>query len=1154
MFKNLLPPMDEEKNQIPSPSSSGVWNKDDYTLLSRIRDGLKNITIEEQVEDIISIPDVWARIAIVKNALSDVNHPLHYQIKGEWRGLLAIFALLPYHKKNIETIPVNLIEMKNNPLKGAQNNEGTQGNFAQVLTTVNPGGTIAQGQNWDEIGIIKLENNPIGLLVPNTIVAPAKFYSNSISQGIDWFQGGKFIDPCETSNIQPEQFLVLIKFIDEISNGLKQTSMADINYFNTIQSSLDDFKKDCQSRINENESSNIEVSGYKKFNISLKFPQQPIYSFLNNIYEFDTGGKVAYSTLLKPRNELENYISGIILIDENIPYGIGKTGDNIRIWNTNTIETISNDKKIKKQVEKEITKSGYLYLYPEELFTKKLCIFHGEDKIVGHLDKISNPYLLPFNPIILSILTPSQIRNNFQIMDKGESYTVSLKLQLHNHLGEKVDYDIRKEYSKDEIEENKSLPVSSFIWPNFIHPSWKQYFLFYSTNPNTSIAPRTVFSIEGVIKELQNHKNSSENINFLNSLKDKSVKLSNRLPIREEAVALTELHLTENPPEALICDGQMESMEFIPSHEREPLGIAIINKPESVTLNNSKVGFGIDFGTTNTNAYMQKEGGSPKVVNFLNRIYSPFTHNIHEEALIYSLRDFIPNNDSLLPFLTIARDRNISLEKNEIEIPLPIWSALIYYVSNISDALADIVDDKKRPLHFNLKWSKTAEDRERVKLFLSQIVLQCLCEGLAEGADPAKISWNFSYPESFSPSQLRDFKDIFKVSLYAALQPFEQNISSQISPFYKSESLSSALYFASNKSAPFTESVVTIDIGGHTSDISIWQNRKLLWRNSMQIAGRHILINFLNENPSFIEVLAKNNKNMKDAYDNYLVTIVNSNDKIAIRNAIEVIVNSQDFEKAFRNEFLMIGGENLGHNLRLIGNLALSGILFYTGQLINYLIKEKNLYDPKESQETHICLGGRASLLYKVLLTREHEKDGLATLFAKSSGDNIDKNKIIFTFTDDPKHEVSHGLLVDAKGITDFDLSKRTYDLLLGEDVEVGRDVVNSQSSVNDLDLEKQLRIIDLKNVKYFQSLLKETMGISFDMNRKNESGVSAKVNTELVNSQADALEAKKEGVDIDSTEIMSESSRIEPPFIVALKEILERISRKEINIKSSTD
>ena len=653
---------------------------------------------------------------------------------------------------------------------------------------------------------------------------------------------------------------------------------------------------------------------------------------------------------------------------------------------------------------------------------------------------------------------------------------------------------------------------------------------------------------------MQDHKNTNETIKYINTLKDQSVQLSNRLPIIELATTITELHMLENPPEAIFCDSQEDSMEYIPSADRESIGMALTRMPEEVSLNNSRMGFGIDFGTTNTNAYMQIEGGSPKIVNFLNRIYSPFTHDEFTESLVYTLRDFLPDKEIELPFLTIGRDRNISLEKNEIQIPLPIWSALIYYVGNINDALADIVDDKKRPLHFNLKWSKTPEDRERVKLFLSQVALQCFAEGLANGVDPARVTWNFSYPESFSPAQLQDFKDIFKVSLYSALQPFDQNIGSQLAPFYKSESLSSALYFASNNSAPFTESVVTIDIGGHTSDISIWQDRKLLWRNSMQIAGRHILINFLNENPSFIDVLAKNNKNMKDAYDNYLVKIVDSRDKIAIRNAIEVIVNSPDFDNAIRNEFLIVGGDNLGQKLRLISNLALSGILFYTGQIINYLTEKMKLYDPKHSQEVHVCLGGRASLLYKVLLTRDQDKDGLSKLFSTASNGKVDANNIIFNFTDDPKHEVAHGLLVEAKGMSDFDLSKRCFDLLLGEDVEVERNVVDSQTSVNDLDIEKQLRIIDLKNFKQFHEVLKDSLGITFELNRKSESGISAKVNTELVNSQADALEAKKQGVDLDSTDIKSESSRIEPPFVVALKEILERISRNEIPIRSARD
>ena len=138
----------------------------------------------------------------------------------------------------------------------------------------------------------------------------------------------------------------------------------------------------------------------------------------------------------------------------------------------------------------------------------------------------------------------------------------------------------------------------------------------------------------------------------------------------------------------------------------------------------------------------------------------------------------------------------------------------------------------------------------------------------------------------------------------------------------------------------------------------------------MQIAGSHILINFLNENPSFIDVLAKNNKNMKDAYENYLVKIVDTRDKIAIRNAIEVIVNSADFDNAIRNEFLIVGGDNLGQKLRLISNLALSGILFYTGQIINYLTEKMKLYDPKHSEEVHVCLRGKSkSIIQSITYT-----------------------------------------------------------------------------------------------------------------------------------------------------------------------------------------
>ena len=148
-------------------------------------------------------------------------------------------------------------------------------------------------------------------------------------------------------------------------------------------------------------------------------------------------------------------------------------------------------------------------------------------------------------------MTPSQVRNNFQIMDNGDSYSVSLKLTLHNHLGQKVEYDIRKEYGTDDIEDRKSLPVSSFIWQTLcIHHGNSVCILF--NKPSTSIAPRTVFSIQGLTKQLQDHKNTNETIKYINTLKDQSVQLSNRLPIIELATTITELHMLENPPKLFL--------------------------------------------------------------------------------------------------------------------------------------------------------------------------------------------------------------------------------------------------------------------------------------------------------------------------------------------------------------------------------------------------------------------------------------------------------------------------------------------------------------------------------------------------------------------------------------------------------------------------
>ena len=46
-----------------------------------------------------------------------------------------------------------------------------------------------------------MNSKPIGLLTPNTIVCPSRYYANNIDKSISWFQAGKLIDPCKAKDI-----------------------------------------------------------------------------------------------------------------------------------------------------------------------------------------------------------------------------------------------------------------------------------------------------------------------------------------------------------------------------------------------------------------------------------------------------------------------------------------------------------------------------------------------------------------------------------------------------------------------------------------------------------------------------------------------------------------------------------------------------------------------------------------------------------------------------------------------------------------------------------------------------------------------------------------------------------------------------------------
>ena len=149
MVKKVLPPL-KEQNDIANIAASGQWKNEDPTFLERLAKGLK-MGSEDVVlaSDIVSVPDVWARVLIVRNGLLD-NDPSHVR---EWRGVLALLGLAPYYKHIYELSSdiVNLKDIKSNPYVGSTSPDANFAHVGNILYDVKPSDTMAQEQDWDAI-------------------------------------------------------------------------------------------------------------------------------------------------------------------------------------------------------------------------------------------------------------------------------------------------------------------------------------------------------------------------------------------------------------------------------------------------------------------------------------------------------------------------------------------------------------------------------------------------------------------------------------------------------------------------------------------------------------------------------------------------------------------------------------------------------------------------------------------------------------------------------------------------------------------------------------------------------------------------------------------------------------------------------------------
>jgi hypothetical protein len=432
--------------------------------------------------------------------------------------------------------------------------------------------------------------------------------------------------------------------------------------------------------------------------------------------------------------------------------------------------------------------------------------------------------------------------------------------------------------------------------------------------------------------------------------------------------------------------------------------------------------FAIDFGTSNTHIEYRVDGGN----------IQPFTIN-EEETMIAALNSGYGraySNTIMADFLPdqIGKDykfptRTVLSEKMGLDW---IGSAITAMAeTNIPLAYQSLPLPKYNKTSVDLKWAREMETKSRISSYFENILILLRNKVLLNGGDLAstKIAW--FYPSSMSSKRVAEIRkswsELYEKYFGGSADKNVITMSESIAPymFYKKENRA-------------TTDVVSIDIGGGTSDILIAQNGEEKYLTSVRFAANTIFDSlpcaynpFVNKYwDTFSSILDKNNMgDIKQLVENL---------KLEQKPASEVIMllfslssNRDIIEKHIENK--------TDYSAMLFGdsNLKILFLLFYTALIyhIAKIMKAKKLKEPR-----YLTFSGTGSKVLNILIDPK-DKSTLEKytklIFEKVLERGYDEDGLdIIINVKNPKEVTCKGALINMQSIDVSDIEEMKLAML----------------------------------------------------------------------------------------------------------------------------
>ena len=552
--------------------------------------------------------------------------------------------------------------------------------------------------------------------------------------------------------------------------------------------------------------------------------------------------------------------------------------------------------------------------------------------------------------------------------------------------------------------------------------------------------------------------------------------------------------------------------------------------------------FAVDFGTTNTHIEYSKDGCPSKAFDItpsdiqLQRLHPNYFQDGLELGSAFE-DNFIPDIigsecDYKFPIRTALA------EWNRIDYSKPIFAIA-------SGNIPFRYEKAKLPNHNNikteLKWSTLRKDQ--VKLFLENIFLLLRNKVLLNGGSLSSTKIIWFYPASMTEAHCNSFMNIWQ-TLYR--EYFGDESSNLIS---MSESVAPYNFYSKKLGAK--ANVVTIDVGGETSDVYVVENSEPKLLSSFRFASNAIFgdgYNWDSDNNGFVKIYSEEIE--KSLMNNGLLDLHE-----ALRS-INNTKNSRDITSFFfaLSKNKVIKDENipsLDFIEKLDGNEQIKHvfIIFYSSILyyVAKLMKAKGLELPLT-----IAFSGNGSKTLRVLSSDKSTLTSYVKLiFEKVYNREYDRSnelEIIFN-VENPKEATCKGGVLSPIA-QNFESIENIKCSLLGTDPET----LTEKQSISSIDYKSMQNIVnEVKNCINFIFTMQEECG--FFTKKFNADARIAKQVKDIC--QKNLMEYMKLGLERRKEEMNSWGAGNivnETLFFLPLVGVLNNLAREISNLKNYSD